>query len=137
MIRGLLAEFGIDTPEGLLRALGLARQIAAKEVAPDVPPMAMQILGLLCEQVLDTHIRLQAIDRSILALQRTDDVARRLSTIQASAPSVQRRWRHRSLIRGSSVRVESSPLGSGSHRRKTPVVARTGLATSPRWVIDI
>ena len=29
MIRGLLAEFGIDIPEGLLRALGLARQIAA------------------------------------------------------------------------------------------------------------
>lgn len=86
MIRGLLAEFGIDTPEGLLRALGLARQIAAKEVAPDVPPMAMQILGLLCEQVLDTHIRLQAIDRSILALQRTDDVARRLSTIPGIGP---------------------------------------------------
>ena len=86
MIRGLLAEFGIDTPEGLLRALGLARQIAAKEVAPDVPPMAMQILGLLCEQVLDTHIRLQAIDRSILALQRTDDVARWLSTIPGIGP---------------------------------------------------
>ena len=77
MIRGLLAEFGIDIPEGLERALGLARQIAAKEATPDVPAMAMQILGLLCGQVLDTHVRLQAIDRSISALQRTDDVARR------------------------------------------------------------
>lgn len=86
MIRGLLAEFGIDIPEGLLRALGLARQIAAKEVAPDVPPMAMQILGLLCGQVLDTHVRLQTIDRSILALQRTDEVARRLSTIPGIGP---------------------------------------------------
>jgi transposase len=81
IIRGLLAEFGIDIPEGLERALGLARRIAAKEAAPDVPPMAMQILGLLCGQVLETHTRLQMIDRSILALQRTDDVARRLSTI--------------------------------------------------------
>lgn len=86
MIRGLLAEFGIDIPEGLLRALGLARQIAAKEVAPDVPPLAIQILGLLCEQVLDVHLRLQAIDRSILTLQRTDEVARRLSTIPGIGP---------------------------------------------------
>lgn len=86
MIRGLLAEFGIDIPEGLERALGLARQIAAKEATPDVPPMAMQILGLLCGQVLDTHVRLQAIDRSILALQRTDEVARRLSTIPGIGP---------------------------------------------------
>lgn len=82
MIRGLLAEFGIDIPEGLERALGLARQIASKEATPD----AMQILGLLCGQVLDTHVRLQAIDRAILALQRTDEVARRLSTIPGIGP---------------------------------------------------
>ncbi|MER9966245.1 IS110 family transposase, partial [Mesorhizobium sp. M0060] len=31
MIRGLLAEFGIDIPQGLERALKLARQIAAKK----------------------------------------------------------------------------------------------------------
>lgn len=86
MIRGLLAEFGIDIPEGLERALGLARQIAAKEVTPDVPQMAMHVLGLLCGQVLDTHVRLQAIDRAILALQRTDEVARRLSTIPGIGP---------------------------------------------------
>ena len=86
MIRGLLAEFGIDIPEGLLRALGLARQIAAQEVTPEVPPMAMQILGLLSGQVLDTHLRLQVIDRSILTLQKTDAVARRLSTIPGIGP---------------------------------------------------
>ncbi|MBB6414440.1 IS110 family transposase [Mesorhizobium sangaii] len=86
MIRGLLAEFGIDIPEGLERALGLARQIAAKQVTPDVPSMATQILGLLSGQVLDTHVRLQAIDRSIIALQRSDDMARRLSTIPGIGP---------------------------------------------------
>jgi transposase len=86
MIRGLLAEFGIDIPEGLERALGLARQIAAKEATPDVPAMAIQILGLLCGQALDTHARLQAIDRAINALQRSDDVARRLSTIPGIGP---------------------------------------------------
>ena len=36
--------------------------------------------------MLDTHARLQAIDRSIIALQRTDDVARRLSTIPGIGP---------------------------------------------------
>lgn len=86
MIRGQLAEFGIDIPQGLGRALGLARQIAAKQATPEVPAMASQVLGLLCAQVLDTHARLQAIDRSIMALQRTDDVARRLSTIPGIGP---------------------------------------------------
>ena len=51
-----------------------------------MPPMAIQILGMLCGQVLDTHVRLQVIDRSILALQRTDEVARRLSTIPGVGP---------------------------------------------------
>ncbi len=86
MIRGLLAEFGIDIPQGLLRALGLARQIAAKQVTPDVPAVARQVLELLAGQVLDTHVRLQAIDRSIIALQRSDDIARRLSTIPGIGP---------------------------------------------------
>jgi hypothetical protein len=39
--------------------------------------MAIQILGLLCGQVLDAHARLLAIDRAISTLQRSDDVARR------------------------------------------------------------
>lgn len=86
MIRGLLAEFGIDIPVGLERALELARQIADNECEPDVPAVAKQILNLLCAQVLDTHVRLQAIDRAIIALQRTDEVARRLSTIPGIGP---------------------------------------------------
>lgn len=86
MIRGLLAEFGIDIPIGLERALGVARQIAVSEVAPDVPAVAKQMLDLLCAQVLDTHVRLQAIDRAIIVLERTDEVARRLSTIPGIGP---------------------------------------------------
>ncbi|WP_127751681.1 IS110 family transposase [Devosia sp. 1566] len=86
MIRGLLAEFGINIPEGLERALKLASQIATREAKPEVPAIAMQILDLLCGQVLDTHVRLQAIDRAVIALQRTDEVARRLSTIPGIKP---------------------------------------------------
>ena len=36
--------------------------------------------------MLDTHARLQTIDRSILAQQRTNEVARRLSTIPGIGP---------------------------------------------------
>jgi transposase len=137
MIRGLLAEFGIDVPEGLERALGLARQIAAKEATPDVPLMAMQILGLLCGQVLDTHVRLQSIDRSILALQELTRLHGVYRPFLASARSVQQHWRLRLPIQASSVRVESLPPGWGSHPRKTRAAVRTGSAASPRWVTGI
>ncbi|SHF85577.1 Transposase [Devosia limi DSM 17137] len=126
MIRGLLAEFGIDIPEGLLRALGLARQIAAKETTLDVPPVAMQILGMLCGQVFDTHVRLQVIDRSILALQELTTWHDAYRPSPALARSVQRLWRRRSLIHTGSVRAVSSPLGSGSHPRKTRAAVSTG-----------
>jgi transposase len=48
MIRGLLAEFGIDIPEGLERALGLARQIATKETRPEVPARRYSIGRIRC-----------------------------------------------------------------------------------------
>ena len=137
MIRGLLAEFGIDIPEGLERALGLARQIAAKQVEPDVPAMATQVLDLLSGQVLDTHVRLQAIDRSIIACKDLTTWHGVYRPSPASARSVQQRWRHRLPIRDSSARVESSPPGLGSHPHKTRVVVRIGLAASPRWVTGI
>jgi transposase len=47
MIRGLLAEFGIVIPDGVERALGLARQIPANEAMPDVPATAEEVLNLL------------------------------------------------------------------------------------------
>jgi hypothetical protein len=47
MIRGLLAEFGIVIPDGVERALGLARQIQANEAMPDVPATAEEVLSLL------------------------------------------------------------------------------------------
>ena len=46
MIRGLLAEFGIDIPKGLERALLMARRIVDGE-APDIPIEAAKIVGTL------------------------------------------------------------------------------------------
>jgi hypothetical protein len=68
MIRGMLAEFGIVLADGVERALGLARQIHTHEAVPDVPATAQEVLSLLGGQVLDTHARVRAIDRSLLAL---------------------------------------------------------------------
>jgi len=85
MMRGLLAEFGIDIPVGLERALLLARQIVDGE-APDVPAEAIRIVGVLSRQALETHAQLREIDRSLVALQNRDDVARRLATIPGIGP---------------------------------------------------
>ena len=85
MIRGLLAEFGIDIPKGLERALLMARRIVDGE-APDVPMEAAKIVGTLSRQALDIHIRLREIDRDLLVWQRGNDVARRLLTIPGIGP---------------------------------------------------
>jgi transposase len=85
MIRGLLAEFGIDIPRGLERALLMARPIVDGET-PEVPAEAARVVVLLSQQVLDLHLRLREIDRDILAWQRANDVARRLATIPGIGP---------------------------------------------------
>ena len=85
MIRGLLAEFGINIPKGLERALLMARRIVDGE-APDVPIEAAKIVGTLSQQALDIHVRLRQIDRDLLVWQRGNDVARRLMTIPGIRP---------------------------------------------------
>jgi transposase len=85
MMRGLLAEFGIDIPQGLGRALLMAQRVV-EGATPDVPEAAAKIVGMLAQQALDTDAQLREIDRALVALQRTDDVARRLATIPGIGP---------------------------------------------------
>jgi transposase len=85
MIRGLLAEFGIDIAKGLGRALLMARRIVNGE-APDVPIEAARMVGMLSQQALDIDTRLCQIDRDLLVWQRGNDVARRLMTIPGIGP---------------------------------------------------
>ena len=112
MIRGLLAEFGVDIPKGLERALLMARQIVDGK-APDVPLEAAKIVGTLSQQALDTHVRLREIDRDLAIWLRGNDVARRLMTIPGIGPIGARRgprqcsWRRRcSPARQASPRSE-------------------------------
>jgi transposase len=76
MIRGLLAEFGVDIPKGLERVLLMARQIVDGK-APEVPIEAARIVTTLSQQALDIHVRLREIDRDLAVCLRGDDVARR------------------------------------------------------------
>src|SRR4030081_399202 len=85
LVRGLLAEFGVDIPKGLERALLMARQIVGGK-APDVPIEAAKIVGTLSQQTLDTHVRLREIDRDLVVWLRGNDVARRLMPIPGIGP---------------------------------------------------
>ena len=85
MIRSLLAEFGLNIPKGLERALLMARRIVDGK-APDVPMEAAKIVSTLSQQALDIHVRLRQIDRDLLVWQRGNDVARRLMTIPGIGP---------------------------------------------------
>jgi transposase len=80
MIRGLLAEFGIEIRRGIEQALMLARRITAGEL-PDIPPLAARVIAGLAGQVLDLQARLGEIERELLAWHRSNDVAKRLATI--------------------------------------------------------
>ena len=111
MIRGLLAEVGVDIPKGLERALLIARNIVDGK-APEVPMEAAKIVATLSQQALYTHVRLREIDHDLAVWLRGNDVARRLMT-PASGRSVPRLLPHRLLIRISSARGGSSLPGWG------------------------
>ena len=85
MMRGLLAEFGIDIPDGLERALSVARQVV-DGAALDVPAAAGRIVLMLSQQALSTHAQLREIDRALASMRRTDDMACRLATIPGIGP---------------------------------------------------
>ena len=85
MMRALLAEFGINIPQGVRLALETARKIVDGE-APAVPREAAKIVGRLSQQALDTHAQLREIDLDLLAWQRANDTARRLMSVPGTGP---------------------------------------------------
>lgn len=85
MIRGLLAEFGVDIPRGLERALLMARRIADGE-APDVPAEAIKVVLTLSQQVLEIHVRVRAMERDVERWHRGNELSRRLATIPGIGP---------------------------------------------------
>lgn len=80
MIRGLLAEFGLETPRGLHHALALSARLARVEVA-DVPALAQRVVAGLARQIETLQAQLSAIEKDILAWHRSSAVSQRLATI--------------------------------------------------------
>jgi transposase len=80
MIRGLLAEFGIEIRRGITHALSLAERIAAGDM-PGIPALAAKMIASLAGQILDLEARLREIERELLAWHRSSEIARRLATI--------------------------------------------------------
>ena len=112
MIRGLLAEFGVDIPKGLERALLLAQRIADGET-PDLPVEAVKVVRALSQQVLEVHAKVRDMERDTLAWHRGNEVSQRLATIPGIGPRrAPRRWRPQSPIHTNSDRGVTSQPGS-------------------------
>lgn len=80
MIRGLLAEFGIEMARGLHHAINLAAQLASGAM-PNVPELAGRIISGLAGQIGDLQVRLTALEKELLAWHRSNEVSQRLATI--------------------------------------------------------
>jgi transposase len=80
MVRGLLAEFGIDIPKGLTHALAFVRRAVAGQ-AHEVPKLAAKVIGALAEQAIAVQDSIHRLERDLLAWYRSNDLARRIATV--------------------------------------------------------
>ena len=80
MIRGLLAEFGIEMARGLHHALRLAGRLSAGE-APEVPPLAQRVVMGLADQIGAVQLQLVRLEKELLAWHRSNELSQRLATI--------------------------------------------------------
>ena len=80
MIRGLLAEFGIEMVRGLHHALELAARLSAGKAA-DVPPLAQRVMKGLADQIGALQVQLTSLERELLAWHRSSELSQRLATI--------------------------------------------------------
>ena len=115
MLRGLLAEFGIEIARGLHHALRLAGQLSTGE-APEAPPLARLVVKGLADQIGTIQVQLAVWRRSFWP-----------GTAPTSCRSVWSRSRHRSDLgnRTGCFVVEPERFRSGRQ-----VAASLGLSPS-------
>ena len=80
MVRGLLAEFGIEMARGLHHALSLAARLSAGD-APEVPPLAQCVVKGLADQIGALQVQLGALEKELHAWHRSSELSQRLATI--------------------------------------------------------
>jgi transposase len=135
-LRGHLAEIGVIAAQGLKNAHELACVILA-EGDGTIPACVRAALAPLVRQlhVLDQEIA--SSDRTIAAMARDDEMARRLMTIPGLGPVT-------ASAMAASVQDVSAFSGPrefaaflGLTPRQTRLAARSGWAASRKWAIDI
>jgi transposase len=80
MIRGLLAEFGIEMARGLHHALALAKQLTDGGAA-DVPQLAQRVIASLAQQIGSLQEQLAVLEKELVAWHRSNELSQRLATI--------------------------------------------------------
>lgn len=80
MVRGLLAEFGIEMARGLHHALALAARLSAGD-APEVPGLAQRVVKGLADQIGHLQVQLGVLEKELLAWHRSNELSQRLATI--------------------------------------------------------
>lgn len=85
MMRGLLAEFGIEIRQGVTHALTIARDIVDRN-ASRLPALAEKMVGVLATQVLALHTQLRDIECALRAWFKENELAKRLATIPGIGP---------------------------------------------------
>ena len=80
MIRGLLAEFGIEMARGLHHALALAKRLTDGDAA-EVPMLAQRVVASLAHQIGAVQERLAGLEKELLSWHRSHELSQRLATI--------------------------------------------------------
>ncbi|MGB3470355.1 MAG: IS110 family transposase [Erythrobacter sp.] len=80
MVRGLLAEFGIEMARGLHHALRLAARLSAGD-AQEVPTLAQRVVKSLADQIGALQVQLAGLEKELLAWHRSNELSQRLATI--------------------------------------------------------
>jgi transposase len=73
-LRAHLAEFGITAPQGIHRVEKLATDVHD----PAAPPLAREALMLLVAELATVWQRIEALEKRLVALHRTDEASRQL-----------------------------------------------------------
>lgn len=80
MVRGVLAEFGVETPRGLHHAMALCARLT-EDGTVAVPALAQRVVTGLTSQIEVLQLQLTTVEKEILAWHRLSEVSQRLATI--------------------------------------------------------
>lgn len=85
IIRGLIGEFGYTLRKGMNYIRTFAEELKHAE-GPDLPEVASDVIGSLCDQLLILHKRITVLEKKIFSASRKDSRVKLLETIPGIGP---------------------------------------------------